>query len=414
MKRALRVLGAVVLLSAGIGVALGWNVERFLNRVEPVPLPVVGDAARRLHDATTVVDLHADSLLLERDLLKRGRVGHVDLPRLQEGGVGLQFLGVVTRAHVGTNPVRTDPSGLDALTLLGWARMNGYGWKGPLARAQLQADWWEAFAARSEGRLVPVRDRRELAALLARRRGDRRIVGTVLAVEGGHVLQGELTAVDALYARGYRSIGLTHFFDNALGGSAHGLEKGGLTPFGRRVIERMSELGMIVDLAHASPKLFDDALDHLQRPTVISHGGVQGTCPGPRNLSDDQVRRIAAGGGVVGIGYFPLAVCGTELSHIVAAIRHVVDLVGDEHVALGSDYDGATTVGFDTSRLPALTQALLDAGLAPSSVRKILGENVLRVLRQVLPVETDPAVGNLAAPGSSATPAALVTNETMW
>ena len=109
------------------------------------------------------------------------------------------------------------------------------------------------------------------------------------------------------------------------------------------------------------------------RPTLVSHGGVKGTCDNPRNLSDEHVRAIAAGGGVVGIGYFELAVCGTDPRDVVAAIRHVVDLVGDDHVALGSDYDGAATVGFDTSQLRALTQEMLEGGLPEDSVRKILG-----------------------------------------
>jgi microsomal dipeptidase-like Zn-dependent dipeptidase len=118
---------------------------------------------------------------------------------------------------------------------------------------------------------------------------------------------------------------------------------------------------------------------------VVSHGGVQATCPGPRNLSDDQIRRIAEGGGVIGVGYFELAVCGKDLSHVVAAMQHIAGLVGTDHVGLGSDYDGAVDVGFDTSQLPALTQALLDAGFGEADVRRILGENVLRVLRAVLP-----------------------------
>jgi microsomal dipeptidase-like Zn-dependent dipeptidase len=120
---------------------------------------------------------------------------------------------------------------------------------------------------------------------------------------------------------------------------------------------------------------------------VFSHGGVVGTCDNPRNLSDEHVRAIAAGGGVVGIGYWKMAICGTELQHVVAAIRYVIDLAGDDHVGLGSDYDGATSVGFDTSALPALTQALLDAGLPESSVRKVMGENVWRVLEETLPAE---------------------------
>jgi microsomal dipeptidase-like Zn-dependent dipeptidase len=121
------------------------------------------------------------------------------------------------------------------------------------------------------------------------------------------------------------------------------------------------------------------------KPTVVSHGGVAGTCPNARTLDDAHLRAIAAGGGVIGIGYWDTAVCGREPRHVVAAMRHVVSLVGEDHVGLGSDYDGGTTVGFDTSQLAALTQQLVSDGFTPDQIRKILGGNVLRVLRAVLP-----------------------------
>ena len=120
-------------------------------------------------------------------------------------------------------------------------------------------------------------------------------------------------------------------------------------------------------------------------PTLVSHTGVKGTCDNPRNLSDRHVRAIAAGGGVIGVGYWVTAVCGTAPEDIVAAMVHIVDLVGDEHVSLGSDYDGSTTVAFDTSMLPVLTQAMLDAKLSDRSIARILGGNIVRVMRTILP-----------------------------
>jgi microsomal dipeptidase-like Zn-dependent dipeptidase len=134
-----------------------------------------------------------------------------------------------------------------------------------------------------------------------------------------------------------------------------------------------------------SRQAVDDVLAMASKPTVVSHGGVAGTCPNARTLSDGQVRAIAAGGGVIGIGYWDTAICGREPRHVVAAMRHVIALVGDDHVGLGSDYDGATTVGFDTSQLAALTQQMVDEGLSDASIRKILGGNAVRVLRAVLP-----------------------------
>ena len=180
-------------------------------------------------------------------------------------------------------------------------------------------------------------------------------------------------------------IGLAHFFDNEFAGSAHGAEKGGLTDMGRELVRRMEARGVLVDLAHVSPAAIDDVLAMATKPTVVSHGGVAGTCANTRTLTDAQVRGIAAGGGVIGIGYWDTAICGREPRHVVAAMRYVIGLVGDDYVGLGSDYDGATTVGFDTSQLAALTQEMLNEGLPEASIRKILGGNVVRVLRAVLP-----------------------------
>jgi membrane dipeptidase len=180
-------------------------------------------------------------------------------------------------------------------------------------------------------------------------------------------------------------IGLTHFFDNDYGGSAHGVEQGGLSDLGRHTIREMERLGITLDLAHLAPTAVDEALVLSTRPTVFSHGGVRGTCDNQRNLSDAHVKRIAAGGGVIGIGYWETAVCGTSPADIARAIAYVVGLVGPDHAALGSDYDGGTTVGFDTSSLASLTQAMLDEGLRETTVRKVLGGNVLRVISQNLP-----------------------------
>jgi microsomal dipeptidase-like Zn-dependent dipeptidase len=385
-KRRLRMAGAAFVAAIALFWALtGWHLERFVNRVEPVQLPEVTPAARALHASSTVIDLHADSLLFRRDLRERSAVGHVDLPRLREGGVGLQVFTTVTVVPMGIDVDRTEPPGIDLLSLADWARLSSCAWQGPLCRALDQAARLRAFVEASDGQLLLIRDLADLAKLLERRRNDPQVVGALLGAEGAHAMQGDPANLDALFEAGFRMIGLTHFFDNEYGGSAHGVEKGRLSELGRATLLRMEELGILVDLAHLAPAAIEEALDLLTKPTVVSHGGVKGTCNNLRTLSDAHVRRIAAGGGVVGIGYWETAVCGTEPRHVVDAIRYVVDLVGDDHVALGSDYDGATTVGFDTSRLPALTQALIDANLPEESIRKILGGNVLRVLEATLP-----------------------------
>jgi microsomal dipeptidase-like Zn-dependent dipeptidase len=380
--RALLVLLLVLLL---VFFGIGAVVERFLNRVEPAPLPPISEAARALHASSLVADMHADSLLAGRDLLTRSSVGHVDLPRLQEGGVGLQFFTAATRVPYPLSIERNEADAPDLLTLLGAAQLSSLGWKSPLGRALLQAERLERTIAGSQGALVPVRTRAELEDLLARRARGERTIGALLGIEGAHALEGDLANLDLVFARGYRMIGLAHFFDNEFSGSAHGAEKGGLSELGRELVRRMEARGLLVDLAHVSPRAIDDVLAMATRPTVVSHGGVAGTCSNTRTLSDRHVRAIAAGGGVIGIGYWETAVCGLEPRHVVAAIRYVISLAGEDHVGLGSDYDGATTVGFDTSQLAALTQQMQGDGLSEAQIRKVLGGNVVRVLRAVLP-----------------------------
>jgi len=173
---------------------------------------------------------------------------------------------------------------------------------------------------------------------------------------------------------------LTHFFDNEVAGSMHGEAKGGLTPFGRQVVRRMEDIGMIVDVAHCSHSCVADVLAMARRPVLSSHGGVQATCKVNRNLADGEIRGIARTGGVIGIGYWDAAICGTSPRAAAKAMRHVRDLVGIQYVALGSDFDGATTMRFDTSQLVQITQALMDEGFSVDEIRAAMGGNALRVI----------------------------------
>jgi microsomal dipeptidase-like Zn-dependent dipeptidase len=170
-----------------------------------------------------------------------------------------------------------------------------------------------------------------------------------------------------------------------VGGSAHGARAGGLTALGRRWLSEMERLELVVDLAHASPQTFADVIAAATRPVLVSHTGVTGTCPGPRNLTDDQLRAVARTGGVVGIAYFKVAVCGSEPRQIARAIVHAVRVAGAEHVALGSDFDGAVATPFDTTGLPVLVDALLAEGLTEAQTRLVLGANTLRLLGELLP-----------------------------
>ena len=176
-------------------------------------------------------------------------------------------------------------------------------------------------------------------------------------------------------------IGLTHFFDNELAGSMHGRAKGGLTSFGAQMVAAMERRGIVVDLAHCSHACFADVMRVATRPVVVSHGGVKATCATNRNLSDDELRALGRNGGVIGIGYWDGAVCAPTPAATARAIVHAVAVAGINHVGLGSDFDGSTTTGFDTAHLSAITQALLDAGLGDAAIGKIMGGNVIRVLR---------------------------------
>jgi len=380
-------IGAGVLLVVALAAAfwIGANLEEFLNRVQPVALPSVSAQARALHTAAFVADMHADTLMLRGDVTVRSRTGHVDLPRLQEGGVALQFFTAVTKVPLGLNIESNDTNSLDLLTLVGLVRFTPFATRDLLGRALLYSERLRDSIARSNGHLLPVRSVAELDQLIARRAEDPTVVGALLGSEGAHPLLDDPANVEVLYKADFRMIGLAHFFDNAFSGSAHGREKYGLTDKGRDLIRRMEKLGMLVDLAHVAPAAIDDVLAMATKPVAVSHTGVRGTCDNRRNLSDDHLRGIARTGGVVGIGYWDTAVCGTEMKYVTAAMRHVITVVGDDYVGLGSDFDGATTVGFDTSQLPSLTQQMLNDGMSETTIKKILGGNVQRVLRQVLP-----------------------------
>lgn len=374
-----------VLILGGFFLVVPRVVDRQMNVRLHAPPYRVSPAADSLHRTLFVADLHADPLLWGRDLTARADHGHVDVPRLIEGNVALQVFAAVTKTPRGINYERNDDD-TDNITLLALAQ------RWPLtavrslrARARFLARRLEEAERGSAGRLVIVRSRADLAAFEVRRRGDRAVVAALLATEGLHPLEGAVANVDSLFADGYRLLGLTHFFDNAVAGSAHGVRRGGLTPLGRAVIARAEAQRMLVDVAHASPRTIDDVLAIATRPVMVSHSGVQATCPGPRNLTDDQLRRIAATGGVIGIGFWEAAVCEPTPSAIARAIRHAVAVAGVEHVGLGSDWDGATTTPFDAAGVAQVTEALLASGMAPADIALVMGENVRRVLAAALP-----------------------------
>lgn len=389
MKRkpliALTTLAVLVLLGLAVFFSLPRYFDGRMNSVaQPAPYSA-GERAQALHERLFVADLHDDALLWPRDLLVRHRHGHTDLPRLREGRVSLQVFSTVTKTPSNLNFER-NAADTDSIAMLAIAqRWPVRTWGSLLQRALYQSELLHRAAQGSEGRMRVVRTQADLAAAIAGPAPAGGQLAAVLATEGLHPIEGRLDNVDRLFDAGFRIAGLTHFFDNEVGGSAHGLEKGGLTALGRQVLHRLEEKHMLVDLAHASPRLIDDVLALATRPVLVSHTGVQATCPGPRNLSDAHLKGIAATGGVIGIAYFDAAVCGLDTAAIVRAIRHVASVAGVKHVALGSDFDGAIKTVFDTTGLVLITQGLLEAGFSEAEVADIMGGNVRRLLAQSLP-----------------------------
>ena len=336
----------------------------------------VSEKVRIFHNNAFVADLHADALLWGRDLRKRHKYGHVDLPRLREGGVDLQVFGVVSQVPKPVKPGQAIyGNDSDVLPLLFFASLRRPStWFSPKERALVQAEELTDLSREASFSLVLQKDDLFQEGLKG-----------LLALEGMQALEESEESLLELYTAGYRMMGLVHFFDNEVAGASWGVGREGLTEMGRRIIPQMEKLGITVDLAHTSTAAFSEALELATKPVVVSHGGVSGTCPDVRNLTDNQLRAVAENGGVVGIGYWKNAICDVSLQGIVSAIRHAVEIAGIDHVGLGSDFDGDVKTPFDTSGLPMLTQALFDSGLSESEVKKILGGNVRRVLAENLP-----------------------------
>jgi membrane dipeptidase len=390
MMRALRRTVRVSATLAIIGIVAFFGVaprviDARANRVLHDPPYEASDAARSLMSRLFVADLHADTLLWSRDPGRRHDRGHVDIPRLIEGNVALQAFTIVTKVPWGLN---IEHNHADAPDLIGWLAASQM-WPRPTWWSLRQRALYQAYRLRELDReqeeFFLIRTREDLASYRRLRETNRAVTAGFLGLEGAHALEGDLDNIDVLFDAGVRMIAPTHFFDNDLAGSAHGEVKGGLTDMGREMIRRMEALGILLDLAHASPQTIDDATIMSTRPVVVSHTGVKATCDNTRNLDDLRIREIAGTGGVVAIGYWETAVCGTDAAAIVRSIRHVVDLVGIDAVALGSDFDGAITQPFDTTGLVQIVDALLAAGFTDGDIAKIMGENTARVLAQVLP-----------------------------
>lgn len=369
----------------------------------------IPERARRRHFSSLVIDTHADTTqrFLDEsfDLGARNALGSIDIPRMKEGGLGAIFFSIWIPSKItGPTAVKRALDQIDAV------------------HEQVRKHSKDiALATTAEG-IREAHTQGKIAALIG--------------VEGGHMIASDLCVLRTYAALGARYMTLTHtgnveWADASTDKPIHN----GLTDFGKNVVREMNRLGMIVDVSHVSDKTFADVLENSKAPVFASHSDCRALCDAPRNMSDDMIRALAARGGIIQINYhvgflsqefrnaekahpewdkaIALEIrqrCGerdgcqliegdritreyvlrgdlprVEWTKIIDHIDHAVKIAGVDHVGLGSDFDGANMpFGMeDASKLPQITQALLERGYSEGDVKKILGENTLRVMAEV-------------------------------
>jgi membrane dipeptidase len=382
----------------------------------------IGTRARKLHFSSIVVDTHADTTqrLMDGDfdLAARDPKGSVDIPRMKEGGIDAIFFSIWVPSKV-TGPVAARRATEQIQAVRNQVRKHS----NDLALATRAA---EVREARKESKVL-----------------------VLLGVEGGHMINSNLSVLRKYFTLGVRYMTLTHsgnaeWADSSTDRPAHN----GLNAFGKEVIREMNRLGMIVDVSHVSDKTFRDVLSVSQAPVIASHSDCRAVCDHPRNMSDAMIRELAAKGGVIQINFHvgflsqefrnaeradpkinqAIAIevhkrCGeregcqliegdritreyveqgklprVDWTRIIDHIDHAVKVAGIDHVGLGSDFDGANMpFGMeDASKLPKITEALLRKGYSEGDVKKILGENTLRLMEDAERVsrEWKPAESN--------------------
>jgi membrane dipeptidase len=348
-------------------------VSKFFYEPDTLVQHLSGDARidfilETVHRRAVFIDLHND--VLEKtvetgyQLGMRHTFNHSDIPRFRDGGVDIQLLSIwVSPSKYLTNRYQQALKFVAAL---------------------------DSQIVRNPNDLMQVRQASELEQALAQKK----IIG-VLAVEGGYAIENSLVKLKDFYARGARYMTIT-WNSSALYGPDWAVSANdsrsttvGLNDFGKQVIQTMDSLGMIIDVSHTGIKTVEDILAVTKNPIVATHSGARALVNHTRNLYDDQIRRIAATGGVIGVPFYPYFLTGTSRASVNDIVRHIdyiVKLVGVDYVAIGSDFDGievAPTDLQDVSKMPLLTEALLQKGYSRADMRKILGESFLRVFRQV-------------------------------
>lgn len=320
-------------------------------------------AARELHRRLVVVDGHCDTILDaargKRRFCRLSDTGHVDIIRLQEGGVRVQFFAAFIE--------------------------ESYKPYSSLTRALQLIDAFYKELDACCGLVAPALTIKQVKKDLK----DGKIIA-VLGIEGGEALNGDLAVLRMLHRLGVRWLGLTWNQRNQLAdGVGESVTGGGLTCFGRQVIEEMNRLGMIIDLAHISEAGFWDVLEFSRHPVMVSHANCLKLCRHPRNLSDEQIKALARKGGVLGLSFVPdfLGHGPVNIDHFFDHVDHVAALVGTDVIAIGSDFDGIahTPAGLEDCRcFPRITEGLMERGYTEKEIRGIMGENMLRLMENVL------------------------------
>jgi len=321
--------------------------------------------AKQIHQKATVFDGHCDTILEimnhKRTLGDRASTGHLDIPRLKEGGVDIQVFAVFIE-----DIYKPDRSLKRTLQLI------------DCFYREIEKNQNDISLVTNYNQIKEVNRARKIAA--------------ILSIEGGEALEGDLAVLRVLYKLGVRLLTLTWNQRNQI---ADGLNEsrtgGGLTEFGLKVIEEMNRLGMLIDISHLSEAGFWDVAKYSKNPIIASHSNCYTLCPHRRNLKDDQIKAIADKGGVIGITFVPNFLIQENrkatIEDVIKHIDYLVETVGVDYVGLGSDFDGTggLPLGLEgVDKIPNITKGLLDRGYEEKDIKKILGENFLRVFKEVV------------------------------
>lgn len=374
------IVGATIFFSVFPG-----RIDKSMNRVMHTASP--SDKVSWYDSIPFIADLHCDALLWDRNFLERHDHGHVDLPRMQEANEAFQVFTIVSKTPRNQN-YESNSGETDQIALLSFAQLKSPSdWFSIKSRAIHQCEELAQFANKSNGAFRLIKSQKDLEQFITDRKNNRALTAGMLGLEGAHCLENDINNLDEFYQKGVRYIGLSHFFDNEWAGSAHGEVKGGLTDKGKQLIKKMSDKHIILDIAHASPQTIDDIFASTTGPLILSHGGVKGTCDNIRNLSDAQILEVGKRNGLIGIGLWEKAVCGTDAASTARAIKYVADKIGVDKVALGSDFDGAVEASYDVNGFPVIVNELIKLGFSREDVEKIMGGNVRDFMLTNLPVD---------------------------